>query len=82
MSMTKRIQIPVTPTESETFRAAARRQGLPLAEWARRHLREQAECDLGSELSPREAAQRLFALEAPVDDVDVMIEQSVRGRLR
>jgi hypothetical protein len=82
MSMTKRLQIPVTPSENDVFRAAARRQGLTLAEWARRHLRLQAEADLGSELTPQQALERLFALEAPVDDVETMIEQSVRGRLQ
>jgi len=43
MSMTKRLQIPVTEQERAHFQAAARRAGLPLTEWARRQLRDKAE---------------------------------------
>jgi len=81
MSMAKRLQIPVSDRESSQFQAAARRAGLPLAEWARRHLREKADEALGgASLSPRDALARLKSLEAPVDSVEIMIEESVAGR--
>jgi hypothetical protein len=79
--MTKRIQIPVGDQECSHFQAAARRAGLPLAEWARRQLRERADAALGrAELSPREALELLKSLEAPIAPVETMIEESVRGR--
>lgn len=37
--MTKRLQIPVSELECSYFQAAARRAGMPRAEWARRQLR-------------------------------------------
>lgn len=81
MSMTKRIQIPVGDQECSHFQAAARRAGLPLAEWARRQLREKADEALGRvELGPREALELLKSLEAPIAPVETMIEESVIGR--
>jgi hypothetical protein len=81
MSMTKRLQIPVGDQECSRFQAAARRAGLPLAEWARRQLREKADEVLGgSALAPREALALLKSLEAPVGPVEAMIEESVAGR--
>ncbi len=81
MSMTKRLQIPVSDQESSQFQAAARRAGLPLAEWARRQLREKADEALdGAALGPREALALLKSLEAPVAPVGVMIEESISGR--
>ena len=81
MSMRKRIQIPVADHEISYLQAAARRAGLPLAEWARRHLRQKAEEVLGEgALDPHEALALLKALEAPVAPVETMIEESVAGR--
>jgi hypothetical protein len=81
MSMTKRIQIPVGEQDGWLFQAAARKAGLPLAEWARRHLREKADQVLGSAaLSPREALALLESLEAPIAPVEIMIEESISGR--
>ena len=81
MSMTKRLQIPVSDQESSRFQAAARRAGLPVAEWARRQLRSKADEALGgASLSPREAVALLKALDAPVASVDVMIDESIAGR--
>ena len=81
MSMTKRLQIPVSDQECFHFQAAARREGLPLAEWARRQLREKADEVLGrAALGPREALERLLALEAPIATVETLIEESVAGR--
>ena len=81
MSMTKRLQIPVGEQECSHFQAAARRAGLPLAEWARRQLLEKADEVLGgTALSPREALALLKSLDAPVASVETMIEESVAGR--
>lgn len=81
MSMTKRLQIPVSEQECSQFHAAARRSRLPLAEWARRQLREKAEEALGREvLSPREALALLQGLNAPVGPVENMITESIAGR--
>ena len=81
MSMTKRLQIPVSEQECSRFQAAARRSGLPVAEWARRQLREKAdEALMGSALGPREALALLKTLDAPVGPVETMIEESVTGR--
>jgi uncharacterized protein (DUF1778 family) len=77
---TKRLQIPVSDQESSQFRAAAHRAGLPLADWARRQLREKADEAIGeATLSPHEALALLKSLEAPVAPVEVMIEESVSG---
>ena len=81
MSMTKRLQIPISEQESAQFRAAARRSHLPLAEWARRQLREKADEALGGgPLGPREAFALLIGLNAPVGPVEVMTEESIAGR--
>ncbi|HSU81454.1 MAG TPA: hypothetical protein VLR69_03495, partial [Thermoanaerobaculia bacterium] len=81
MSMTRRLQIPVTEQECSHFQAAARRSRLPLAEWARRQLREKADEALGgADLGPREALDLLKTLNAPVGPVETMIEESVAGR--
>lgn len=81
MSMSKRIQIPVSEQECSHFQAAARRAGLPLAEWARRELREKADEMLGKEgLPPRDALARLKALDAPIGPIETMLEESVAGR--
>ncbi len=79
--MIKRIQIPVEEAEADLLRRAARRAGLPLAEWARRLLRAGAARELGpGARTPREALETMFALDAPVADVETMIEESTRGR--
>lgn len=81
MSMTKRLQIPVSDQECSHFQSAARRAGLPLSEWARRQLREKAEEVLGgASLGPREALALIKSLDAPVAPVEVMTEESVSGR--
>jgi hypothetical protein len=80
MSRTKRLQIPVSEQEIFQFQAAACRAGLPLAEWARRQLREKADEALGgAALGPREALALLKSLGAPVAPVEIMIEESVSG---
>jgi hypothetical protein len=80
MRRTKRLQIPVSAQEASRFQAAARRAGLPLAEWVRRQLQEKADEALGGAgLGPREALALLKSLEGPVAPVEVMIEESVSG---
>jgi uncharacterized protein (DUF1778 family) len=79
--MKKRIQISVDDQEGSYLQAAARRAGLPLAEWARRQLMQKAEEVLGGgALEPRKALALLKALEAPVAPLETMIEESVAGR--
>jgi hypothetical protein len=81
--MTKRIQIPVASADEFLFKRAARRAQLPVAEWARRLLRERAAETLGaSALSPKEALAKLCAIKAPVCKIDRMIDESTRGRYR
>lgn len=81
MSMTKRLQIPVSEQEYSCFQAAASRSHLSLAEWARRQLREKADEALGgAALGPREALALLKTLNAPAGSVEAMIEESVTGR--
>ena len=83
MPMTKRLQIPVEDPDLELVRSAAMHAGLPMAEWARSILRAAARRELGErDLQPQEALDLLFSLEAPIDDLGTMIEQSVAGRLR
>lgn len=83
MTMTKRIQVPVEEPDLSLFKAAAARSGVSLAEWARRLLREEARRSLsGRHATPADALAALFALDAPVAEVETMIEESVRGRLR
>ena len=83
MSMTKRIQIPVTEAERQYLKAAAQKANLPLAEWARRELRRRAAEQLGLEpVTVAEALEALFSLEGPVADVETMIEESIAGRFR
>jgi hypothetical protein len=81
--MTKRIQIPVGSADEFLFKRAARRAGLPVAEWARSLLRSRAAEALGAKpLTPKEALEKLFRLEAPVAKVERMIDESMRGRYR
>lgn len=75
------MQIPVSEQECAYLQAAARRAGMPLAEWARRRLREKAEETLGgAAFGPREALDIIKRLDAPVAPVERMIEESVAGR--
>jgi len=79
--MTKRIQIPVSEEEQQLWKNSARKSGLTLAEWARRSLRERAAQELRANANAtRSALKSLFELEAPVDEVQTMIEESVKGR--
>ncbi|MFC1482319.1 hypothetical protein ACFL51_00785 [Myxococcota bacterium] len=78
--MTTRIQIPITEGDAALLKAAARRAGLTLAEWARRILAEHALRQAGEGSGPHEALQAMFALDAPVADVETMISESTEGR--
>ena len=82
MSRVKRFQIPVNEEESRLLQRAAKAEGLPAAEWARRRLKLEAERTLsrGSLLTARESVLRLSALHAPVADVETMVRESTEGR--
>ena len=77
------MQIPITLSEERLLKSAAKAKGLPLAEWARSLLRAKAKEELGPQRkSPRDALETLFAINAPVDSVEVMIEESFKGRYK
>lgn len=80
--MSKRFQIPIDPSDSALFKAAARQAGLSTAEWARRLLSEKALESLHGKRSPAEALDALFGLKAPIADIRIMVEQSVKGRYK
>ncbi|MBT3224471.1 MAG: antitoxin [Proteobacteria bacterium] len=83
MTMTKRIQIPIDEPELALVKAAATRAGLAVAEWARRILREEARREIGGvDLCPKRALGLLFEADAPISDLETMLEESVEGRLR
>ncbi len=82
MSMSSRLQIPITRGEHLRLRAAARKAGLTLAEWSRRQLRQKADEVLVPQQTREAALEALFRLNGPVADIETMIEESVRGRLR
>ena len=83
MSMSKRLQIPVSPSEDELFKSAAKKEGLTTAEWARNLLKNKAQSVLeGSKLSREEALKALFALNGPVDNIDTMLEESYDSRYK
>ena len=82
MSMSKRLQIPISSTEERTFQSAAKIYNISTAEWARRILRKAAERDLSSDIkmTPIEAVEMIAQLNAPVDSVKAMKRQSIKGR--
>jgi len=83
MSMSKRIQIPISESEARLYQIAAKKTGLSLAEWARQLMKAKATETMGpSKKSPEAALKALFEINAPVDDVEVMISQSFKGRYR
>ncbi|PWU21347.1 MAG: hypothetical protein C5B49_02825 [Bdellovibrio sp.] len=83
MSKSKTLQILITVSEERLLKTAAKKKGLPLAEWARNLLRQKAREDLGPQpKSVEEALRSLLSINAPVDSVDVMIQESFKGRYR
>lgn len=84
MSMKKRLQVPISPQEEKLFKSAARVYAIPAAEWARRVLRKAAERDLAADtvLDPLEAVKKIAALNAPIDELHKLTEQSLKGRLK
>lgn len=82
MSMSKRIQIPVDEIDEQLFRQAARDAGLPVAEWARRIMRDAARGGTSRPTQSREAAlQILFSENAPIGSVTRMNGEALEGRL-
>ena len=83
MSMTKRIQIPITESEARSFQVAAKKAGLSLAEWARRLMKAKAKASMGpSKRTPEAALKALFEVNAPIDHTDIMKKQSIDGRYK
>lgn len=81
MSMSKRLQIPLSEIDESLLKIAAKRAGVSTAEWARRILKEVAQESLSaSPRLPKEALEALFRENAPIADVDTMIDQSLKGR--
>ncbi len=83
MAMTKRVQIPIDQAELDLYRAAADRAGLPLAEWARRHLREVAlQVSVEAPVTPQEAVRELCAMNLPTPPLAQMIRESFDDRYK
>ncbi|MBI1859769.1 MAG: hypothetical protein HYR96_02480 [Deltaproteobacteria bacterium] len=80
--MSRRLQIPVSASDEDLFKVAARQAGLSTAEWARRLLSEKALESIRGNRSPKEALEMLFSLQAPVADIRVMVQQSFKGRYK
>lgn len=77
----KRFQIPVDEKEDRLFHRAAKRVGLPAAEWARRRLKIEADRTLSSSnLTPQQILNELRNLNAPTGNIEDMIRESVEGR--
>ncbi len=83
MTMTKRIQIPIERAELALIKAAATHAGRPVADWARSILREEAQRELRDpSLDPRSALHQMFSIDAPIAELQEMIEESIAGRFR
>ncbi|MBL7661807.1 hypothetical protein JNK13_03540 [bacterium] len=84
MSMIKRLQIPIAPGDEHLLKSAAKREGISLAEWARRHLRDKALSSIGecTTDNKKTALMKLFSQNAPVSDVDTMIKESFKRRYK
>jgi hypothetical protein len=82
--MSKRLQIPVSSEDEKLIKSVAKTYKISAAEWARRVLRKAASRDLATTLTldPQTAVQQLASLNAPVADVQELIEQSIKGRLK
>ena len=83
MRLNKRLQILLSQEDLMLYQSAAKICKLSAAEWARRNLRKAAQQDLSGDanMDHASAAAAIVKLHAPVDDLDVMIKQSIRGRL-
>ncbi len=83
MSMTKRLQIPLTGEEDKLFKSVAKVYEISAAEWARRVLRKAAERDLSTDIimDPLEAIEKIAAMKGPITTTKKMKEQSIKGRL-
>lgn len=78
--MSKRLQVLLEEEEFRDLRAAAREQGVPVAEWVRRALRDarrrEPRGDLDGKLRAVRAATRH---EFPTADIDVMLAEIEQG---
>jgi len=84
MTTRKRFQIPVLAEEMKLVKDAAKLYQIPAAEWARRVLTRAAERDLttAERQTPKQAVAKIGKLNAPIDSLERMIEESLAGRLK
>jgi len=80
--MSKRLQVLLTEAEMEEIRRAARRQGLPVGEWARRAMRTARQRQPVRAAAEKLAAVRTaVALSYPTADIEQMLGETEQGRL-
>lgn len=78
--MSKRLQVLVDESELRDLQEAARRQGLPLSEWARRALREARRREPQGDLESKLRVVRTAAkYEFPTADIDQMLAEIEQG---
>lgn len=78
--MSKRLQVLVDETELRDLQEAARRQGLPLSEWARRSLREARRREPQGDIESKLRVVRTAAkYEFPTADIDQMLAEIEQG---
>lgn len=86
MNKTKRIQVPVSPADEKTIKAAAKLYKISAAEWMRRMALKAAKNDLALStahaMTPQEALEALIEMDLPIEDLDTMTKQSIKGRLK
>ncbi len=78
--MSTRLQVVVDEAELESYQRAARRHGLTLSDWVRRHLRD-AERDVptGDVATKLAAVRAAAAHEFPTGDIDEVLSDIERG---
>ncbi len=78
--MSKRLQVLVDETELRDLQEAARRQGLPLSEWARRALREARRREPQGDINrKREALRAAVRHQGPTADIEQMLAEIEQG---
>lgn len=82
MSMSKRLQIPISEVEENLVRKAAKAQSLSMAEWARNILTKSAQESLSNKIDSRQALELLFSLNGSIADVQTMKDQSTKNRYK
>ncbi|HEY7838118.1 MAG TPA: hypothetical protein VIC54_05935 [Terriglobales bacterium] len=76
--MSKRLQVLVSEEEMAEIKAAARRRGVPVGEWARRVMREaRGGISLKDPEVKLAALRAMAAMNLPTADIEQMIQESV-----